>query len=106
MSSLLAALFARLHTECTAVLREESRCPSTKGRGEFVGRAYRRAFNDWRRTRKAGHQPGALKAELIDAAHVQAPRKTTSFDLWVMVQGVGKLYIPARKHRAINRTDV
>lgn len=44
--SLLAALFARLHTECTAVLCEESRCPSTKGRGEFVGRAYRRAFND------------------------------------------------------------
>jgi hypothetical protein len=100
---LLTALFARLHTECTTVLREESRCPSTKGRGEFVGRAYRRAFNDWRRTIKAGHQPGFLKAELIDAAHVQVPRKAKSFDLWVMVQGVGKLYIPAKKHRAINR---
>lgn len=102
--ALLTALFARNHTACTTVLREEGRCPSSKGMGEFVGRAYRRAFTDWRRTRKAGHQPGTLKAELIDAAHVQAPRKAKSFDLWVMVQGVGKLYIPAKKHRAINRT--
>ncbi len=101
--ALLAALFARHHRECTTVLREEGRCPSSKGMGEFAGRAYRRAFTDWRRTRKAGHMPGALKAELIDAAHVQAPRQAKSFDLWVMVQGVGKLYIPARKHRALNR---
>lgn len=101
--ALLTGLFARYHTACTTVLREESRYPSSKGMGEFAGRAYRRAFTDWRRTQKAGHVPGTLKAELIDAAHVQAPRKATSFDLWVMVQGVGKLYIPARKHRAINR---
>ncbi len=100
---LLTGLFARYHAACTTALREESRYPSTKGMGEFAGRAYRRALTDWRRTRKAGHQPGTLKAELIDAAHVQAPRKAKSFDLWVMVQGVGKLYVPAKKHRAINR---
>src|ERR1043165_5369864 len=90
--ALLTALFARFHTACTSVLREESRCPSAKGMGEFAGRAYRRAFTDWRRTRKAGHIPGTLKAELIDAAHVQTPRHATGFDLWIMVQGVGKLY--------------
>ena len=101
---LLTGLFARYHAACTTALREESRCPSTKGMGEFAGRAYRRALTDWRRTRKAGHRPGTLKAELIDAAHVQTPRKAKSFDLWVMVQGVGKLYVPAKKHRAINRT--
>ena len=101
--ALLTALFARHHTACTSVLREEGRCPSAKGMGEFVGRAYRRAFTDWRRTRKAGHEPGALKAELIDAAHVQVPRQARGFDLWVMLQGVGKLYVPAKKHRAVNR---
>jgi transposase len=101
--ALLTGLFARHHAACTTALREESRCPSTKGMGEFAGRAYRRAFNDWRRTRKAGHMPGALKAELIDAAQVQQPRNAIAFDLWIMVQGVGKLYVPARKHRAINR---
>ena len=101
--ALLTALFARHHTECTTALRQEGRCPSSKGRGEFAGRAYRRAFIDWRRTRKAGHEPGSLKAELIDAAQVQAPRQATGFDYWVMVQGVGKLYVPANSHRALNR---
>src|SRR5262249_40052736 len=61
---LLTALYARLHTECTTVLREGRRCPSTKDRGESVGRAYRRAFTDWRRARKAGPQQGELTAEL------------------------------------------
>lgn len=102
--ALLSALFGRLHAECTDAMRETEKCPSTKGCGEFVGRAYRRAFTDWRRTRKAGHEPGTLKAELIDAAQVQMPRHAKSFDVWVMVQGVGKLYIPAKKHRALNRT--
>lgn len=48
-----------------------------------------------------------LKAELCDAAEVQEPRKATSFDLWVHVEGLRRdcqLYIPARKHRALNRT--
>lgn len=89
--ALLTALFARHHAACTTALREEGRCPSTTGMGEFAGRAYRRAFTDWRRTTKAGQQPGTWRAELIDAAHVQAPRTAKSFDLWVMVQGVGKL---------------
>ena len=101
--ALLTVLFARHHTECTTVLRAEGRCPSSKGMGEFAGRAYRRAFTDWRRTGKAGHQLGALKAELIDAAQVQPPRQATGFDYWIMVQGVGKLYLPAHAHKALNR---
>ena len=28
----------------------ENRLPSTKGKGEFIGRAYRRAYLDYRRT--------------------------------------------------------
>ena len=46
----------------------ENRLPSTKGEGEFIGRAYRRAYLDYGRTQKAGHTPGPLKAELIDSA--------------------------------------
>jgi hypothetical protein len=38
--------------------------------GEFIGRAYRRAYIDYCRTKKAGHTPGFLKAELIDSAQV------------------------------------
>ena len=52
---------------------EQPRLPSTKGLGEFIGRAYRRAYIDYRRTTKAGHTPGFLKAELIDSAEVQQP---------------------------------
>lgn len=110
--ALLSGLFRRCHSVATQSLgdMEQARIPSCKGKGEFVGRAYRRAFTDYRRSLKAARalkKPfviPTLRAELIDAAHVQAPRKATSFDLWVMIQGVGKLYIPAKKHRAINRT--
>lgn len=110
--ALLVALFQRSHAECTTLLRQgEGRLPSTKGMGEFIGRAYRRAGKDWQRTTKAGHIPGALKAELIDSAEIQQPRKAKGFDCWVMVRGTttsrgrnGGFYIPAKRHVAINRT--
>ena len=85
---------------------DRPRIPSCKGLGEFVGRAYRRAAADFHKGRKAARalrqefKPPTLKAELIDAAQIQEPRKARGFDLWVMIQGVGKLYIPARRHRA------
>jgi hypothetical protein len=78
--------------------------------GEFIGRAYRRAWIDWQRTTKAGHTPGHLKAELIDSAEIQPPRKAGGFDCWVMLRGTttsrgknGGFYIPAKRHHAINR---
>src|SRR2546427_4448177 len=56
----LAALFQRLHADVTNQLAvaAQLRLPSTKGMGEFIGRAYRRAYIDYRRTTKAGHTPG------------------------------------------------
>src|SRR5919198_2876666 len=80
----LAALFSRTHADVTNQLAcmEQPRLPSTKGLGEFVGRAYRRAYIDYQRTTKAGHTPGPLKAELIDSAEIQQPRKAKSFDCW------------------------
>lgn len=109
--ALLAGLFQRLFSDATTSIAamEQPRIPPSRGMGEFTGRAYRRAHTDWRRSLKAATKTGrkfttpTLHAELIDAAHVQTPRTATGFDLWVMVQGVGKLYIPAKKHRAINR---
>lgn len=46
--ALLAGLFRRLHAVATQSLAamEQPRLPSCKGKGEFVGRAYRRAFTD------------------------------------------------------------
>ncbi len=107
----LSGFFQRAHLAATTTMsgREEPRIPSGKGLGEFGGRAYRRAAADFHKGRKAArvtHRPfvpPTLKAELIDAAQVQEPRKAKGFDLWVMIQGVGKLYLPARRHRAINR---
>jgi transposase len=73
--------------------------------GEFIGRAYRRAYIDYRRITKAGHTPGPLKAELIDSADLQHPKHAIGFDYWVLLKGTkDKLYIPARSHRALNRT--
>lgn len=101
----LTALFQRSHTACTTVLLEQGRPPSTKGMGEFIGRAYRRAYVDYRRTTKAGHIPGVLKAELIDSADLQLPKQARAFDYWILLKGTkDKLYIPARGHRALNRT--
>ena len=164
--ALLVAVFQRSHADCTSLLgQEDRRLPSTKGMGELRGRAYRRAYLDWHRQRKAtpvlkahaehtlaralkalpaiknprkhasvlrridksllilGHmqrnqimygqdfKPPYLKAELIDSAEVQKPRKATGFDCWIMIRGTtstpgrnGGFYIPAKKHRAINRT--
>lgn len=85
----LAALFQRLHADVTNQLAvaEQPRLPSTKGLGEFIGCAYRRAYIDYTRTKKAGHTPGTLKAELIDSAEIQQPRKATGFDCWIMIRG-------------------
>jgi len=105
--ALLTALFQREHAACTTALSTltEGRYPSTKGKGEFIGRAYRRAYIDYQRTLKAGHTPGALKAELLDSADLQYPKRARVFDYWVMIKGTkNKLYIPARSHRALNRT--
>jgi transposase len=55
--------------------------------------------------------PGPLKAELIDSAEIQRSRKATGFDCWIMLRGTttsrgrnGGFYIPAKRHKAINRT--
>ena len=112
--ALLTALFVRHHTEATHLLvAAEGRPFSTKGQGEFIGRACRRAFIDFRRGAKAAralkkpHKPGHLKAELIDAAEIQLPRKATGFDLWVLIRGTkekGGFYVPANRHHGINKT--
>jgi Putative transposase DNA-binding domain len=108
----LADLFKRVHTDVTNQLglADRPRLPSSKGLGEFVGRAYRRAYIDYQRTRKAGHRPGHLKAELIDSAEIQQPRKAKGFDCWIMLRGTtstpgrnGGFYVPAKRHKAINR---
>ena len=89
--------------------------PTSRGQGEFAGKAYRRAWTDYKRGQKAARAlreiiPGTLKAELINAAEFQRPRKANGFDYWVMINGTipnhsgkGVLYIPARGHRALNR---
>ncbi len=110
--ALLVALFQRSHAACTTAIEQGAgRLPSTKGMGEFIGRAYRRAYIDYRRTIKAGHKPGTLKAELLDSAEIQQPRKARGFDCWILLRGTmpsrgrnGGFYIPAKRHRAINRT--
>jgi hypothetical protein len=112
----LTALFQRAHSDCTLVMGqpEESRpllCPSSKGLGEFTGRAYRRAYIDYRRTLKASRKTGRpfhlprLRAELIDSADLQLPKQAKHFDYWVLIKGTkDKLYIPAKGHRGLNRT--
>src|SRR5712691_1275582 len=100
MLALLSGLFRRLHADSTSQIAamEQPRIPSCQGTGEFAGRATRRAFTDYRRCLKAARKAGkpftapTLRAELIDAAHVQVPRTAKGFDVWVMIQGVGKLY--------------
>jgi len=100
----LSGAFRCAHREATLQMSmaDRPRIPSCKGPGEFVGRAYRRAAADFHKGRKAArvtHRPfvpPTLKAELIDAAQVQEPRQAKGFDLWVMIQGVGKfIFLPA-----------
>lgn len=85
---------------------------SQAGEGEFKQRVRYRAANDYKRARKAAKalkkqlKLPYLHAELCDAAEVQEPRKAISFDLWVHIEGLSRdcqLYLPARKHRALNR---
>ena len=78
----LVGLFQRAHSVATQQIAsgDRPRLPSCKGKGEFIGRAYRRAYIDYRRTHKAGHKPGFLKAELIDSADLQLPKKAKGFD--------------------------
>ena len=110
--ALLSSLFRRAHTECTTKMRQgEGRLPSTRGLGSFIGITYRRAYIDYIRAHKMGHEAGALKAELIDAAELQVPRRAKGFDYWVMIKGTTRLcgrrealYVPARGHKALNRT--
>ena len=85
---------------------------SQAGEGEFKQRVRYRAANDYRRARKAAKalkkqmKLPYLHAELCDAAEVQEPRKATEFDMWIHIEGMSRdcqLYLPARKHRALNR---
>lgn len=86
------------------------------GMGEFKQRVIRRAVLDLQRQRKALARARKLcpwpvplpkfKARLIDSAEVQQPRKATSYDLWVHVEGLARwcqLCIPAKLHAGINR---
>ena len=43
-----------------------------------------------------------LKAELIDSARIQSPRRAKSFGLWIKIPGA-RLTVPAKKHKALNR---
>lgn len=114
--ALLTALFQRAHSDCTLRMGQPSEqgrppsCPSSKGLGEFAGRAYRRAYIDYRRSLKAARKTGrkftppTLRAELIDSADIQLPKRAKGFDYWILLKGTkDKLYIPARGHRALNR---
>lgn len=120
--ALLAAEFRRLHARCVERLfahvwaqggRLTLKGLSQAGEGEFAHRAMHRAFNDLKRTMKACRATGRefvlpyLRAELIAAAEIQAPRKATTADYWVHVEGLARhcqLYLPAQSHRALNRT--
>jgi putative transposase len=47
-----------------------------------------------------------LKAEQIDSAELQRPKRARSFDYWIMIKGTGDktFRVPARGHHALNRT--
>ena len=74
----LAALFTRLHTDATQQITASvpPRQPSTKGQEEFVGRATRRAWIDYKRGEKAARiqrrtfKLPFLTADILDAAEV------------------------------------
>ena len=108
----LVGLFQRAHSVATQQIAsgDRPRLPSCQGKGEFIGRAYRRAYIDYRRSLKAtritGNRftPPILRAELIDSADLQLPKRAKGFDYWILLKGTKeKLYIPARGHRALNR---
>ena len=120
MLGMLCTLFQREHHKALdlldGIVAQEGklvlRGKSQAGEGEFKQRVRYRAVNDYRRARKAAKalkkqmKLPYLQAELCDAAEVQEPRKATGFDLWVHMEGMSRdcqLYLPARKHKAINR---
>ena len=120
MLGMLCNLFQREHHKALdmldGIVAQEGKLvlkgKSQAGQGEFKQRVRYRAVNDYKRARKAAR---ALKkqmtlpylhAELCDAAEVQTPRKAASYDLWIHIEGLARecqLYLPAKKHRAINR---
>ena len=120
MLGMLCALFRREHHAAIDLLddivAQEGKLvlkgKSQAGQGEFKQRVRYRAVNDYKRARKSAKalkkqlKLPYLHAELCDAAEVQIPRKATSYDLWVHIEGLSKtcqLYLPARKHQALNR---
>ena len=120
MLGMLCAYFAREQHKALdfldGIVAQEGRLilkgKSQAGEGEFKQRVRYRAANDYKRARKAAKalkkqmKLPYLHAELCDAAEVQQPRKATAFDLWVHIEGLSRdcqLYLPARKHKSINR---
>lgn len=120
MLGMLCDYFAREQHEALdfldGIVAQEGRLvlkgKSQVGEGEFKQRVRYRAFNDYKRARKAAKalkkqmKLPYLHAELCDAAEVQEPRNATHFPLWVHVEGLARdcqLYLPTRKHKALNR---
>jgi Putative transposase DNA-binding domain len=123
MLALLTHEFQRLHDDALKRLSDgyPAKAPSLKGlaqagHGEFRQRATRRAVLALQRQRKALGKAKklcpfpaplpALKAELLDAAEVQQPRRARSYDYWVHVEGLSRecqMYLPAKAHAALNR---
>src|SRR6266446_6457238 len=70
--ALLSGLFCRLHSDAIHQIVDTERFPTSRGKGEFTGRAYRRAWTDYKRSQKAARvqnkpfTPPTLRAELID----------------------------------------
>ena len=121
MLGMLCAYFAREQHQALdfldGIVAQEGKLilkgKSQAGEGEFKQRVRYRAANDYKRARNAAKalkkqlKLPYLHAELCDAAEVQEPRKATEFDLWIHIEGLSRdcqLYLPARKHKAINRT--
>ena len=120
MLGMLCAYFAREQHQALdfldGIVAQEGKLvlkgKSQAGEGEFKQRVRYRAANDYRRAKKAAKalkkqlKLPYLHAELCDAAEVQEPRKATEFDLWIHIEGLSRdcqLYLPAKKHRALNR---
>ena len=98
----------KAYTDCLLLLNGGKKPKRVKAEQKALAQAAgKSAAEQW-----AGKfKPPFLKAQLIDSAEIQQPRKATGFDCWIMVRGTttargrnGGFYIPARKHRAINRT--
>jgi len=106
--AVLAGLFKRIYDAHMQALVETGR--ATFGQGRFTSWTQRRALQDFLKSRKAGHQPGKLKAEIAAVAEVGAAKKGSSYNLWITISApreMGKgqtLFLPAKSHIALNRT--